>query len=87
MTEKQTLLEFPCQFPIKAIGRGDDLDTRVFSLIHPHAPDLSEAALTMRPSGKGNYMAVTVTITAKNQEQLDAIYHALTACEQVIMAL
>ena len=64
MTERETLLEFPCQFPIKAIGRGDDLDRRVYSLIRPHAPDLSEGALTMRPSGKGNYMAVTVTITA-----------------------
>jgi len=87
MTEKETLLEFPCQFPIKAIGRGNDLDNVVYALIRPHAPDLSEAALTMRPSGKGNYMAVTVTISAKSQAQLDTIYQTLTDCEQVIMAL
>jgi len=87
MTEKESLLEFPCQFPIKAIGRGDDLDKLVYSLIQPHVPDLGEAALSMRPSGKGNFMAVTVTITATNQAQLDAIYQELTVCEQVIMAL
>jgi hypothetical protein len=87
MTDKQTLLEFPCQFPIKAIGRGDDLDSLVYRLIRPHVPDLSEGALSMKPSGKGNYMAVTITITAKSQAQIDAIYQELTACEQVIMAL
>jgi putative lipoic acid-binding regulatory protein len=87
MTERQTLLEFPCQFPIKAIGRGDDLDSVIFALIHPHVPDLSEGALSLRPSGKGNFMAVTVTITATSQSQLDAIYQELTVCKQVIMAL
>lgn len=87
MTERETLLEFPCRFPIKAIGHGDDLVHRVFALIRPHVPGLSEDALTMRPSGKGNFMAVTVTITATSQAQLDAIYRELTVCEQVLMAL
>ena len=87
MPERDTLLEFPCRFPIKAIGRGDDLVHQVYALMRPHVPDLSEDALTMRPSGKGNFMAVTVTITATSQAQLDAIYQELTVCEQVLMAL
>ena len=87
MAERDTLLEFPCRFPIKAIGRGDDLVGQVYTLIRAHVPDLSEDALTTRPSGKGNFMAVTVTITATSQAQLDAIYHELTVCEQVLMAL
>jgi hypothetical protein len=87
MTDSETLLEFPCQFPIKAIGRGDDLEERVFELINPHAPDLDKTTMTSRPSGKGNFIAVTVIITATSQDQIDAIYHELTRCEQVIMAL
>lgn len=95
MTERKTLLEFPCQFSIKAIGRGDDLDRVVYALIQPHVPGLSstfssnskQATLTLRPSGKGNYLAITMTITAISQTQLDAIYQALTDCKQVIMAL
>lgn len=87
MTRKDSLLEFPCEFPIKAIGRGDDLLERVYALLSPHAPDLEQTALSSRPSGNGNFIAVTVTITATSQAQLDAIYHELTRCEQVIMAL
>jgi len=87
MAERDTLLEFPCRFPIKAIGQGDDLASQVYALIRTHVPDLSEDALTMRPSGKGNFMAVTVTITASSQAQLDAIYRELSVCEQVLMAL
>ena len=87
MTDGESLLEFPCQFPIKAIGRGNDLEQRVFDLINPHVPDLDKATLKSRPSGKGNFIAVTVIIRATSQEQIDAIYHELTRCEQVIMAL
>jgi len=87
MTDGETLLEFPCQFPIKAIGQGTDLEERIYELVNPHAPDLDKTTLKSRPSGKGNFIAVTVTITATSQAQIDAIYHELTRCEQVIMAL
>jgi hypothetical protein len=87
VTGKDSLLEFPCQFPIKAIGHGDDLPDRIYTLVSPHAPDLEQTALSSRPSGNGNFIAVTVTITATSQAQIDAIYHELTRCEQVIMAL
>jgi len=87
VTEKQSLLEFPCDFPIKAIGRGDNLQEIVYSLVQLHVPNLSRDAFSIRPSGKGNYMAVTVIITAYSQDQLDAIYLDLTRCKQVIMAL
>lgn len=89
MTEaEESLLEFPCEFPIKIIGRaGCDLDAVVFGLIHPHVPDLSEGAIRSRLSGQGRYQSVTVTITARSRGQLDDIYRALTDSEHVLMAL
>ncbi len=87
MTQKNTLLEFPCNFPIKAIGRGEDLQDVVWELVLPHVPNLDTSSVTSRPSGKGNFTAVTVIITAQSQDQIDAIYEELTRCEQVIMAL
>ncbi len=85
---KETLLEFPCEFPIKAIGKQrDDLDALVFSLVRKHAPDLSERAVRSRPSSKGNYCAITVTFTATSQAQLDAIYCDLSNCEHITMVL
>ena len=82
------LLEFPCQFPIKVMGRAhDDFESLVATLVRQHAPDLGEAAIRSRPSKEGKFIAVTVTVTATSREQLDAIYTELTACEHVLMAL
>jgi putative lipoic acid-binding regulatory protein len=85
---KETLLEFPCDFPIKAVGRAaDDFDALIASLVRRHVPDLGEGAISVRPSRDGNYLSVTVVIRAQSQEQLDNIYRDLTANERVVMAL
>ena len=87
MTE-ETLLEFPCQFPIKIMIRADvDLQPLIMELVAPHADDISADDISFRPSKKGNFIAVTVTITATSKAQLDDIYQALTACEDVLMSL
>lgn len=79
---------FPCEFPIKAMGRSRaDLDALVVEIVRRHAPDLGEGAVTTRPSAKGTYLAVTVTIRAESREQLDAIYRDLTACPEILTAL
>jgi len=59
----------------------------VVGIVRRHAPDIGEAAVTVRPSAGGKYLAVTVTIVATSRAQLDAIYHELVACEQVLVAL
>lgn len=85
---EETLLQFPCEFPIKVIGRADcDLDTLVFSLVRAHAPDLGEGAIRSRTSSKGRYQSVTIVVNAQSKAQLDDIYRALTASEHVLMAL
>ena len=84
----ETLLEFPCAFPIKAFGRKDsDFEVRVLQLIQAHAPELERADLSCRDSRNGKYTAVTATIVARSQAQLDAIYTDLTASSAVLMAL
>ncbi len=86
--EEDSLFEFPCEFPIKIIGKADcDLDAVVFTLVRPHVPDLGEGAIRSRISKEGRYQSVTLTITAQSRAQLDAIYLALTSSEYVIMAL
>ncbi|MCG8382099.1 MAG: DUF493 domain-containing protein [Gammaproteobacteria bacterium] len=84
----ETLLEFPCQFSIKAFGLGDqDFPYIVHSIVETFVEGLSREAVRSRPSRKGKYLAVTVTFTASSQHQLDNIYRALTAHERVVMAL
>ncbi|QSA97075.1 YbeD family protein [Methylococcus sp. EFPC2] len=82
------LLEFPCDFPIKAFGRcGEDFDLRVVEIVRRHAPDLGENAVSSRPSTGGKFAAVTIVVRARDQAQLDAIYRDLSASPDVIMAL
>jgi putative lipoic acid-binding regulatory protein len=84
----KVILTFPCSFPIKAFGRSSaDFESIVTEIVRRHAPDLPANAVTSRPSGAGNYLAVTATITARSREQLDALYMELTSHEQVLMVL
>lgn len=84
---EETLLEFPCPFAIKAMGKNNlEFDLLVIEIVRRHVPE-DEKAVTSRPSKDGNYLAVTVLIEATSKQQLDAIYQDLTDHPQVLMAL
>ena len=88
MDSEESLLEFPCKFPIKAMGEADeDFDSLVVSLVRRHSPGLTEGAVRTRLSRNGRYMSVTVTVEAHSRAQLDAIYMDLSGDERVLMAL
>ncbi len=86
MTE--TLLEFPCRFPIKVMGRDTpEFRPDVLAIITEHAGEIREDDVRMQPSSKGSFVSLTVTITAESRQQLDEVYLALQADEQVMMVL
>ena len=86
--ESESPLQFPCQFPIKAMGLAEhDLEIIIFDIVRQHAPDITQDDFNKRESTNGKYISVTVTVNAQSRDQLDAIYHALTAHEHIIMAL
>ena len=88
METDESLLSFPCEFPIKAMGKAEsDFDTLVVGLIRKHSPDLHESAVKSRQSNGGRFVSVTVTIQAQSREQLDNIYMDLTAEKRILMAL
>lgn len=86
--EQETPFEFPCRFPIKAMGRtGEEFDTLVVEIVRRHAPDLNEGAITLRESRGGKWISVTLVIEATSKAQLDAIYRELSAHEKVVWAI
>ena len=88
MEVDETLFRFPCDFPVKVMGRATpDFDSLVVSLVRRHSPDIGEGAVYTRLSNGGRYMAVTVTIQAQSKTQLDSIYQELTAESRVLVAL
>lgn len=84
----EPLLSFPCEFAIKVFGiKSDHFETEVLSIIRKHAPNLSENAIKNRDSKDQKYLAMTITVTAESQEQLDDLYRELSANPLVIMTL
>lgn len=84
----ETLLEFPCDFPIKMMGR----DTPEFrqiarALVEKHAGPIDDAAIYDALSRKGNFVSVTITVVARSQEQLDNIYRDVSLHDDVLIAL
>lgn len=76
----ETLIEFPCDFPIKVMGKAEDgFAQAVAAVVLKHAPDFDAATMEMRPSKAGNYLSLTCTIRATSKPQLDALYRELTS--------
>ena len=83
-----SLLEFPCDFPIKVMGEsGDDFTAAMLAVVLRHAPDFDLATMERRASKGGRYSSLTCTIRATSQQQLDDLYREITAHPLVVMAL
>jgi len=87
MTE-ETLLVFPCEFPIKIMGKNHPgFHQAVVEILKKHLEDFEDTEIKTVDSKKSNYCSITVTVNACSQNHLDGIYYELTASDWVIMAL
>lgn len=85
---RESLLEFPCKFPIKAMGLDqDNFQALIEAIILADAKMYPGETVKTNASGGGKYISITVTIEAQSQQQLDSIYMDLTANKKVLMAL
>jgi len=83
-----TLFNFPCDFPLKVMGRRtDDFRSLVLGIVQKHVGTVAVANIEERPSKDGNYLSLTCTFSAQSREQLDALYRELTSCERVLIVL
>lgn len=85
---EESPLQFPCEFPIKAMGvDSPDFEDLVVDIIHRHVPQGDRRRVRTRGSRNGRYLSVTVDIRATSRAQLDSIYRELSAHQRVVMAL
>ncbi len=83
-----TLLAFPCDFPIKVMGkRQSGFAQAVVEIVRRHAPDYDASTLEMRTSREANYLSLTLMVRATSREQLDALYRELCDHPMVAMVL
>jgi hypothetical protein len=88
VSEEETLLKFPTDFPIKIMGdRRDDFAQTMVELVLRHAPDFRPETVELRSSSSGNYLSVTCVVRATSKAQLDALYREVTAHPWVKMVL
>jgi len=77
---EQSLIEYPSAFPIKVMGaQVEGLRAAVVELVQRHDPGFDPATVEARSSRGGNYLGLTLTVTATSRAQLDALYRELSA--------
>ena len=87
-TQNDTLIEFPCDFPIKVMGETHaDFTAEVIKTIHRLEPNFDASKIEMRGSSGGKYISLTCTVHVTSKPQLDDIYRALTAHPMVKVTL
>ena len=85
---KSPKIEFPCDYPIKIIGRRTtDFESVVLEVVGKFAPGYDAERISLKESGKGNYCSLTVWIMANSEEQLSDMFQALKKISQVTMVL
>jgi hypothetical protein len=88
ITPEESLIEYPCDFPIKIMGvMHETFQQTIVEVVTQYDPSFHEGKLETRPSAKGNYLSITVTIRAVHREQLDNLYRALSSHPMVKMVL
>lgn len=85
---EQSLIEYPSAFPIKVMGaQAEGFVAAIAAVARQFDPAFDAATIEQRPSKGGNYLGLTITLTATSREQLDEIYRALTAHPMVKVVL
>jgi putative lipoic acid-binding regulatory protein len=85
---EESLITYPSDFPIKIMGAmQDNFANTMVELVQRHDPDFHAGKMELRPSSKGTYLSLTVTVRATSREQLDNLYRALSSHPMVKVVL
>jgi len=85
---KETLFEFPCQFPIKIMANPEKETTEfILGVFEKYVPDYNSIDFKVKESKTGKYISITAIFNAENKKQLDNIYKAISGHSEVHMVL
>ncbi|MFJ5446798.1 YbeD family protein [Methylobacillus methanolivorans] len=83
-SDQETLIEFPCDFPIKVMGEAhEEFANLILHVIQEHLPEFDATRIEMRASTGGKYVSLTCTVLVQSKPQLDDIYRSLTSHPKV----
>lgn len=88
MDKKKSIIQFPCFFPIKIIGKNTEkFQDEVTKIIFTHFPGIPEPQIKCNPSSESNYISITATVYAEDQKTLDSLYQELSKHPEMKMVL
>ena len=84
----ESLIRYPSPFPIKVMGaKVEGFVEAITHVARQFDPAFDPATIELRDSRGGNYLGITITITATSREQLDELYRTLTTHPMVKVVL
>ncbi len=88
MTTEESLIEYPCDFPIKVFGSAHpDFVNAITQVVQAHSPNFTSENIESRSSSAAKYTSLTCTVHITSREQLDDLYRDLTSHPMVKMVL
>ncbi len=83
-----THLIFPCEVAVKVFGLANEqFEKAIQDVLTPLLPEWPQDKISKRVSRDGKYLSLTIPVYATDREFIDKIYHAISACPEVVMAL
>lgn len=88
VAENGSPFDFPCGIPVKVFGRNEDaFRNAVLAIVKTYFPDFSDDDLSERLSRRNRYLSITLNVWVESRAQIDALYTALTAHDDILMVL
>ena len=78
--ERKSLIDYPSAFPIKVMGvQAEGFEAAMLAVALQFDPAFDASTVERRPSKAGNYLGLTLTVTATSRGPLDDLYRALSS--------
>lgn len=85
---QDSLIAYPCRFPIKVMGlRAEGYVQALTHIAQQFDPAFDASTVELRESRGGRYLGVTLTVMATSREQLDELYRTLSSHPMVKVVL
>jgi hypothetical protein len=77
---EDSLITYPSAFPIKVMGaQVEGFEAAIVAVALRFDPSFDASRVERRPSKAGNYLGLTITVTATSRAQLDELYRTLSS--------
>jgi putative lipoic acid-binding regulatory protein len=88
MSDTDSLLQFPCDLPVKVFGRNDaPFRQAALAIVERHFGEAGTENVSEQLSRREAYASLTIVVRAESREQIDALYRELTSSADILMVL